>query len=47
MSLNEDDQHHDRKPPVIYDQSNRKELSTHQENTNMMIIQSRYMQGRV
>ena len=37
MSLNEDYQPHDRKPPVIDDQGNRR--------TNMTIIQSRYIQG--
>ena len=37
MRLNEDYQPHDRKPPVIDDQGNRR--------TNMMIIQSRYIQS--
>ena len=49
MSFKDDDQHHDRKPPFI-DGQNIEELSTsstHQGNTNMMIIQSRYIQGGV
>ena len=49
MSLNEDDQHHDRKLPVIDDQNNRRTqcVKHYQENTNMMIIQSRYIEGEV
>ena len=47
MSLNEGDQHQIENLQLLMVKKERSMSSTHQENTNMMIIQSRYIQGGV